>query len=129
RGTKLPYEGAVSGAVTAGGDLKSTEGLTAQAQLTIAPGKTGIPVSGQVNANYSASTNNIRIQNSYVALPHTRLNLEGDLMKSLHLALKSTDLNDVLAATTVPRDTVALNQGAVTFDGNATGSLSAPQLS
>ncbi len=128
-GTKLPYEGAVSGPVTADGDLKSTQSLAAQAHLTIAPGKTGIPVSGQINASYSASANNVRIQNSYLALPHTRLNLEGDLMKSLHLALKSSDLNDVLAATTVSRDTVALNQGTVTFDGNATGGLKAPQLS
>ncbi|HEU5021579.1 MAG TPA: hypothetical protein VFT60_06800, partial [Bryobacteraceae bacterium] len=128
-GTKLPYEGAVSGAVAADGDLKSTGSLTAQARLKIAPGKTGIPVSGQVNANYSASANNVQIQNSYLALPHTRLNLEGDLMKSLHLALRSTDLNDVLAATTVSRDTVALHQGALTFDGNAAGGLNAPQLS
>lgn len=127
-GTKLPYAGAVSGPVTAAGDLNSTESLTAQAHLTIAPGKAGIPVSGQLNANYSASANNIRIQNSYLALPHTRLNLEGDLMKSLHLAMKSSDLHDVLAATTVSPDTVALNQGTLTFDGNASGGLGAPQL-
>jgi len=128
-GTKLPYEGAVSGTVTAEGDLKSNQSLTAQARMTITPGKTGIPVSGQLNANYSAEANNVRIQNSYLALPHTRLDLEGDLTKSLHLALKSGDLNDVLAATTVSRDTVALNRGTLTFDGNATGSLRAPRLS
>jgi translocation and assembly module TamB len=128
-GTKLPYEGAVSGTVAAEGDLNSTQSLTAQAHVTIAPGKTGIPVSGQINADYSASADNVRIENSYLALPHTRVDLAGDLMKSLHLAVKSRDLNDVLAATKIPRDTVTLNQGTLTFDGNAMGGLSAPQLS
>ncbi|HVW08366.1 MAG TPA: translocation/assembly module TamB domain-containing protein [Bryobacteraceae bacterium] len=127
-GTKLPYEGAVSGAVTAEGDLKSTQSLTAQARLTIAPGKTGIPVSGQLDANYSAAGDNIRLRNSYLALPHTRLDLAGDLTSNLHLVLKSRDLHDILAATTIAPDTAVLNQGTLTFDGNVTGGLRAPRL-
>ncbi len=127
-GTKLPYEGAISGPVTAQGDLKSTQSLIAQAHLTIAPGKTGIPVSGKLNADYSASSDDVRIQNSYLALPHTRLDLEGDLTKNLHLALKSRDLNDVLAATTVAPGTVVLNQGTLAFEGEVSGGVHAPKL-
>jgi translocation and assembly module TamB len=128
-GMKLPYDGAVSGALSAAGDLKSNQSLAAQAHVTIAPGRSGIPVSGQIDGSYSASNGDILIQNSWLGLPHTRVDLDGTLTKSLHLSLKSSDLNDVLAATSVEPGTVALDRGAVTFEGNATGGLRAPQLS
>ena len=48
----------------------------ASAHLTIAPGRRGIPLSGQLNADYRGANDSIAVQNSFLALPHSRLTLE-----------------------------------------------------
>src|SRR5439155_5568818 len=83
----LPYSGVVSGPIEARGDLKApgTKSITAQARLSIAPGRTGIPVSGRLIANYNGAADNVNVQDSYIALPHTRLNLSGSLGNRLNV--------------------------------------------
>ena len=128
-GTQVPYDGYVAGAVTAAGDTQDAKSLIAQARLTIAPGKRGIPVSGRVNADYSDAANNLTIRNSYLALPHSRVDFDGSIGKQLNVSLKSQDLNDLLAAAMTGPPPVALDHGDATFTGVVTGGLNAPRIS
>lgn len=128
----LPYDGVVSGPVEAQGDLKApgTKSILAHARLSIAPGRHGIPVSGRLYADYNGATNAIDVQNSYIALPHTRLNLSGSLGSRLNVALTTRDLNDLLAAAAPKgKPPVALNGGEASFTGAVSGSLSSPHIS
>ncbi len=120
----LPYSGVASGPVAAEGDLKApgTKSIVAQARLAIAPGLKGIPLSGRLNANYNGATDNINVSDSYIALPHTRVTLNGSLNKQLNVSLSSRDLHDLLVAP------VKLNGGQADFAGVVTGSLTAPHI-
>ncbi len=126
------YAGVASGPVTATGDLNQpgTRSLAAHMRISIVPGRRGIPMSGRLLADYSGASNNINIGDSYIALPHTRLNLSGSLQNRLTFALTTRDLADLLAA--VPssgRPQVALDSGGqLTLAGAATGTLASPHV-
>ena len=128
---QFPYAGAISGPIEAAGDLKKpgTASVTATARLSISPGKRGIPVSGRLNAAYNGATDDIRVENSYIALPHTRLTLNGAVDKLLNVALTSSDLSDLLAAIPMQsQPSIILNGGQATFSGGVTGMLTSPRI-
>ncbi|MDP9169067.1 MAG: hypothetical protein M3N54_00500, partial [Acidobacteriota bacterium] len=131
-GQKIPYDGTASGPVDVQGDLKAPgmKSIVGTAHLTIAPGKHGIPLSGRLNAEYNGATDNVVIQNSYLALPHSRLTLSGSVGRQLSIALTSTDLNDLLAGAGLkgPPPVVINKGGEADFNGAVTGTLSAPQV-
>ena len=123
---KLPYDGRVSGTLAAEGDTKTsgTRGVSASAHLTIAPGRRGIPVSGRLNADYKGASDNVVVADSNLALPHTRLNLNGSLKQRLQVALTSHDIHDL-----VPGAPVSLSpRGETDFTGAISGSLSDPRV-
>ena len=68
------------------------------------------------------------MDNSYVALPHTRLNLSGSVRKQLQIALSSTDLNDVFTAIRGTASPVTFNGGRVTFTATVMGGLISPEI-
>jgi translocation and assembly module TamB len=125
---QLPYDGTASGPVDAAGDLKGSNNVTAHARLSIAPGTQGVPVSGKINAAYGGPAGDVTLSDSYLALPHSRLTLNGSIKKQLNIDLVSTDLNDLLAAASLPSTPVTLNGGQVRFTGTVMGSISAPQI-
>lgn len=136
-GKPLGYAGSISGPVKAGGNLKApgTSGIEATAQLAIAPGGNGVPVSGRINAQYNGAKDTVQLANSFVALPHSRVELSGALGQQLSVNLRSTNLNDFLPAMRagskepVSELPVALQQqGLATFSGTVTGPLASPQL-
>ena len=75
-----------------------------------------------MNAEYDGANDNVLIQNSFLALPHSRLTLNGSVKRELNIALATRDLKDFDA--TVP---VVLN-GPATFTGTVTGALSTPHV-
>ncbi len=131
----IGYDGIVSGPVEATGDLKAPSKLAANVHLTIAPGPRGVPITGQVNANYNGATGSIDVARSYLALPHSRLDLSGAVNRELKVNLVSRDLNDFLPAMQMgsknpPKEMpIALESGgSADFSGVVTGKLSAPHL-
>ena len=128
---QLPYDGVLSGPVDAAGDLKApgTRGIAAKANLAIAPGRQGIPVKGRLQVDYSGSSDDVRVQNSYLELPHTRLTLSGSMHSRLDFSLTTGDLQDLLAAVpaTAPPP-VTLSGGQLKFTGAVTGSLTTPHV-
>jgi translocation and assembly module TamB len=129
---QLPYDGVVSGRVAASGDVnaKGTRGITAQTRLTISPARTGIPVSGRLDANYNGTADTVAVANSVLELPHTRLTLNGSLNNHLNITLTSRDLNDLLTAASPPaKSPVVFQGGQAVFTGTVVGHLSNPRIS
>jgi len=135
-GKRLGYDGTINGVIKAQGDLKSkgATGYTAEANLSIVPGRRGVPVSGRLSARYKGANNTIEVGNSYVAMPNSRLDLSGSLNQRIDLTLVSHNLNDFLPAanfgSTTPESSlpVTLKGGTATVQAQVTGSLSAPHI-
>lgn len=129
--TRLPYDGVLSGPVDIAGNLNAgLHSLTAQAKLSIQPGGHGVPLSGNLTAQYSGARHDVAIQKSLVTLPHSRLSVDGSIGKQLNVAITSTNLDDLFAA--LPSDSrpaVELHGGQASFTGKVTGSLTAPHVS
>lgn len=128
-GLQLPYDGALSGNIDSRGDLKEPhlKGIAAHAGLAIAPGSHGIPMSGRLSADYSGATGDVRLINSYIALPHTRLSLNGSLASRLNVALITHDVSDLTA--TQSKAPITLGSGGASFTGAVMGSLTSPRIS
>jgi translocation and assembly module TamB len=129
--TRLPYDGVLSGPIDIAGNLNTgLRSLTAQAKLSIQPGGHGVPLSGNLTAQYSGARDDVAIQKSLVTLPYSRLSVDGSIGKQLNVAITTTNLDDLFAA--LPPDSrpaVELHGGQASFTGKVTGSLTAPHVS
>jgi translocation and assembly module TamB len=126
---QFPYTGMIQGPIAASGDVKLSNSLTAQIKLSITPGTNGIPVSGRLFASYDSAKADLQVDNSYVVLPHSRLNVSGSASQLLNVALSTTDLRDFTAA--MPGTTplpVMLQGNAAEFTGTVSGGLAAAHL-
>ena len=136
-GKQLGYDGTIDGGLKAQGDLKAkgATGYRADAHLAILPGSRGVPVSGRLDADYIGATGAVDLHQSYIAFPHSRLDLSGSLNREIDLNLVSHNLNDFLPAANFgaakPESSlpVALQPGgAASIQAKITGNLSAPHL-
>ena len=126
------YSGAASGPISAAGDLRVAggHGINASTRIVIAAGRQAVPMSGRLFADYSGAASDILLHDSYIALPHTRLTLDGSLRNRLNLALTTSDPNDLLAAT-APANRPSLSfarGGRADLTASVTGSLTAPRV-
>ncbi|MBV9265261.1 MAG: translocation/assembly module TamB domain-containing protein, partial [Acidobacteriaceae bacterium] len=135
-GKRLGYDGTIDGSLKAEGNLKAkgTSGYAAQVRLAIVPGHRGVPISGRLNADYRGATDVVDVENSYVQLPHSRLDLSGALNRRLDINLVSHNLNDFLPAanfgakqpeTSLP---ITLQGGTASIQAQVTGNLAAPRI-
>jgi autotransporter translocation and assembly factor TamB len=135
-GKKLDYDGTIDGTLKATGDLQSkgTSGYSATTRLTILPGAHGVPVKGQLDADYVGARGSVDLGNSYIALPHSRLDLSGALNQHLDLKLVSSNLDDFLPAANFRAKTrqtslpVKLQGGNASLQAEVKGNLSAPEI-
>ena len=123
------YSGSASGHIVANGDLHASGAgsLQAKANLTIAPGRQGVPVAGRIHAEYAGASDNLQVVDSFVTLPHTRLNVSGALGNRVSVTLNTTDLHDFspLMGSNPP---VALAGGQAAFSGALNGRLASPEI-
>jgi translocation and assembly module TamB len=124
-GRPLDYSGVVSGPVQAEGNIKTPAALAAKANLAIAPGRGGIPVSGKLNFDYEGRADTVTLGQSYLALPNTRVDLSGALGRQIQVRLVSRNLSDFQPIAAIP---VTFNNGAATLDAMVSGKLSAPRI-
>jgi translocation and assembly module TamB len=135
-GKQLGYSGTIDGSLNARGALKAagTTGYAAQAYLNIVPGRSGVPVSGRVNASFVGSKGAVEVGQSYIALPNTRLDLAGTLNKSIDLKLVSHNLDDFLPAINFESTTresslpIALHGGTASVTAQIAGNLTNPRI-
>ena len=136
-GKRLDYDGTINGSIAAKSDLasKGLTGYRAETRLHIAPGSRGVPLSGELAANYNGSTGAITLRESYLAMPHTRIDLSGSLAKDIDVNLVSHQLNDFLPIANFGAERpmnslpVVLQGGAATLQARVTRALSAPEVS
>ncbi len=124
---KLGYDGVVSGPVEAEGNLEKKSDLVARANLSVAPGPHGVPVSGRLNVDYNARADTVTIARSHLQLPHTRVDISGSLGRRIQARVVSHDLDDFRPV--APSLPVKLeNGGTAAVNATVTGTLSAPRI-
>ncbi|HEY2015044.1 MAG TPA: translocation/assembly module TamB domain-containing protein [Bryobacteraceae bacterium] len=123
--SRLGYDGIISGPVEAQGNIKNSSAVVAHTALTIAPGRRGVPVSGRLNADYNGRADTVVLGKSYVALPHTRVDLSGALGQAIQVQVVSHNLSDLQPLGNIP---ITLNNGTATVNATITGSISAPKI-
>ncbi len=131
----LNYAGLISGKISAAGDLKArTPNLDAKAALTIAPAGKGIPVRGRLDVLYAGANQFLNLTNTYIALPASRLDIDGSPKKTLTVNLTSRNLDDFLPLTKLSNAKrtalpVRLQHGIAAVNAGIEGALSSPQIS
>jgi translocation and assembly module TamB len=122
----LGYDGVISGPVRADANIKDIATLAAHADLGIAPSRRGIPVSGHLGVDYNGRAGNVTLARSYLALPHTRVDLSGSLGQQIQARVVSRDFADFRPLGVMP--VTFTSGGAATVDAIVSGSLSAPRV-
>jgi translocation and assembly module TamB len=96
-----------------------------------------VPVNGEIHATYTGANKVIALANSYLRTPQTTLNMNGTLSNhsALAIRLQANDLRELAAIAdmfTTPRPGQQPQPldlaGSATFNGDVTGSASAPHL-
>ncbi len=127
RTNKLGYDGIVTGPIEAEGNVKDIQDLMARANLAIAPGQQGMPVSGRLHVNYNGRGDTVAVERSYLQLPHTRVDLSGSLGQQIRARIVSRDLADFRPL--APSLPVTLEKGgAAEATATVSGALSAPRI-
>ena len=135
-GKRLDYAGWINGSIKAKGNLaeKGTRGYVAQANLTITPGTRGVPVSGRLDAAYNGAADVVSLDHSYIAMPHSQIDISGSLNRRIDVNLTSRNLNDFLPAANFgaakPESSlpVTLQGGIATIAAQITGNLATPRI-
>ena len=123
---RLGYGAVISGPFSASDDLKASL-FNATTNLRLTPTSSGVPLKGQINANYQGATQLVSITRGTIDLPASRIKVSGSLDRSIAITLRSTNLRDFapLLRTTMP---VTLKAGEAMLDAQVHGSLSTPRL-
>ena len=110
-------------------------GITASGKLEIAPDPHSVPLKGEVAVDYDQSAGKIQLGTSEIDLGSSHVAASGTLGERLAIHLTSKNLNDFLPLFALFGDTppeqlpVALEGGAMTFDGTVSGPLPSPKIS
>jgi translocation and assembly module TamB len=126
---KLGYNGMVSGPIRASGNVNRMADLTARVNLAISPAPrraAEIPVAGRINADYNAHADTVTLGASYIALPHTRVDLSGQLGRKIDVKLVSRSFADFQPLAEIPVTLAA--GGSATVNATVSGNLSAPRI-
>ncbi|MFL6352443.1 MAG: translocation/assembly module TamB domain-containing protein [Bryobacteraceae bacterium] len=136
-GKRLGYAGTIGGSLKAQGNLKAkgTSGYTAEVRLDIVPGHAGVPVRGRLDADYLGARDTVILNKSYIAMPHSRLDLSGALNQRIDVNLISRNLNDFLPVENLgssagPQSSlpIVLHGGTANIQAQITGNVSAPHI-
>ena len=127
-GKPLGYNGIISGPVQANGNLKNMSDLAGRVNLAIAParGLAGVPVTGKLNGGYDGHLDAVTLAPSFIALPHTRADLSGELGRQVQIKVVSKDTADFQPLGKIP--VVFDKTGSATLNASVTGNLSTPHV-
>lgn len=119
----LPYDALVSGAFEMTGRIAtlSRGPSEAKARLSIASAGNGPAARGELAVRYEAGKA-IELGNSWIELPHSRIDVSGTIGSRLAVKAQSNDSRDLPISVDVSWD-------AATFDGVVTGPVTNPQIS
>ena len=95
---QAPWDAGVSGPVRVEGSLRARDSVVASVRAVVAPAPGSPPVSGAVEAAYSARGGTVDFGRSWLQLPRTRVDFSGVLGSRLAVRVESRDLDDILPA-------------------------------
>lgn len=121
----IPWSGKLAGPIEATGGKKPIE---VRADLAIAATHGPLPVTGLLALHYFDRGNQLISGNSFIALPHTRLNFSGALTSGIAIEFRSTELQELksvlrLAGREDEKLPVELRQGSFEAVGTVRGNL------
>jgi translocation and assembly module TamB len=124
---RLAWDGVVAGPIEAQGDMRAAGEIIARANLAIAPGPRGIPISGRIRASYNGRSGDLALGSSYIALPSTRIDLSGSLGRQIQVRLVTHNPSDLMPA---PQTSPVTFQkgGSAILTATVTGNLNAPRI-
>ncbi len=122
-GAALPYDAMVSGQVAAEGPINR---LKARGQLAVEPVKGGAAVRGMVAVNYDPAGGKVDLGQSWLELPHSRVEVSGILGDKLSVHATSTDIADLLPA--FGGKAPQARYGSLAFTGTVMGPLASPEV-
>ncbi len=133
----LAWQGLASGRVHGTGSLAArANDFALQGDLRIAPGSSGIPVSGAVNLTYRQKSNSLDFAKSYLNFPNSAISFAGSLRGQNQVVLDSSNLEDFrpivsLLALKMPPDVwpVLGTDGHAHFTGLISNLLTSPNFS
>src|SRR5665213_2354421 len=134
---KPAWGGAISGLLQAEGEIGSAKqsGLQAHARLVVTPNNRGVPLSGQLNADFDSRADTLAIGRSYLTFPASRLEFSGSLKDGLDVHLTSASLQDFLPAFALfsqqPPAVLPVKfdrGGSLTLDAHLMGSVHSPEI-
>ncbi len=119
----LPYDAMVNGEVAVEGTFTNVRG---SAQLTAEPVPGGPMVRGMMAVQYDPAAGRVDLGQSWLELPHSRVDLSGVLGDRLTVQAVSTDIGDLLPALgkRAPQATFR----SLAFTGTVTGPLDNPVI-
>jgi translocation and assembly module TamB len=106
----------------------------ASVNAVIVAGTEGTPVEGQISVNYDQSTGKLRLDNTRVSTPASRVEVSGTLGETLRVSARTTNFADILpalqlAASSVPNELpIRLDGGDASVNGTITGELERPRF-
>ncbi len=139
-GRKPGYRGTVSGSVEAQGGLRGPQRAveTARARIAVAPGgrASGVPLRAKINARYDAPADSLDLDQSFIALPSSRVDLSGAVGRQMIVHFVSRNLDDFRPALAMassrgsaPEMPVRFDPGgSAVMDATVTGKVSAPRI-
>src|SRR5260370_25733747 len=121
----------MSGDGQAAGNIKNTSDLGARASLSIVPAAAGVPVSGRMKRDYSGRADTVTLGPSYLALPHSRVDLSGSLGQQIQVRVVTRNMSDFQPLAAIPVTFAAGstgNSGSATVKATVRGKVSAPVI-
>ncbi len=123
---KANFSGKLNGPVEVKGTLgANSRDLQAGGKFNINATNGGVPVKGFVEVAYNQRRNSIQLGDSWLELPHSRLDLKGTLGELLTVKFRSSDLNELNLPAKLPIE--IRENGQAVFDGSVTGPLTNPR--
>ena len=130
------WSGRVSGSATLGGvlDGMSVRRAEGSARLDIVAETGGLPVRGAIGLTFDQDLGLVEFAESRLEAGASRIEFDGGLERGIHVNLESHDLNDLLPAIALVRDSpaarlpVALRNGVARFEGTIRGRLPEPRI-
>ncbi len=126
----VPWNGLITGPITAKGG-KTPVAITADLAIESTSGPSAL--NGLLALGYEEAGNRLVARNSFLALPHSRLNFAGDLSKGIALELRSTEFRELLPALrllgwTEDKLPAELERGHAELKGIFTGTVKDPRF-
>ncbi len=127
---EVPWSGVIHGPIEATGGKKPLV-LSADLQITSTSGPS--PLDGLLAMTYEEAGNRLVVRNSFLALPHSRINFAGDLRAGIALEFRSTQFRELLpvlelAGLREDQFPLGLQQGNASINGQLTGTVKKPKF-